>query len=292
MITMVKKARFVFVKYQACGNDFILKDEEKEKIPDKRKASLVKKLCNRNFGIGADGILYIESSNKADARMRLFDREDEDQEALMCGNGVRCVADYVCRKLKKNKIKIETGDGVKEIIKTGENYTVDMGRLRYTMNEMKKLVNYNFPDDEKLLDKEIKIPNLGIIKVSIVNSGDPHAVIFVDDIDKVDINKYGKTITENKELFPLGINVDMCEIINKNAIKVRTYEAGVYRETLACGTGSTACAAVFCLTEKTKEDKIKVIVRGGELIIEVKKNTMFMTGPAVPVYKGEIEINY
>jgi len=167
-----------------------------------------------------------------------------------------------------------------------------MGRLRYTMNEMKKLVNYNFPDDEKLLDKEIKIPNLGIIKVSIVNSGDPHAVIFVDDIDKVDINKYGKTITENKELFPLGINVDMCEIINKNAIKVRTYEAGVYRETLACGTGSTACAAVFCLTEKTKEDKIKVIVRGGELIIEVKKNTMFMTGPAVPVYKGEIEINY
>ncbi len=285
---MEMRIKLKFTKYQACGNDFILKDERDGiTIPDEKKPKLVKKLCDRHFGIGADGILFVEPSNRADAKMRLFDRED--REALMCGNGIRCVADYLYNELKKDRLLIDTNDGVKEITRVDENlYKVNMGRLRYLMKEVKKLFKGSFPDNEKLLDKEITFPNLGKTRVSIVNSGDPHAVVFVKDIEKEDMDKYGKGITENFELFPYGVNTDLCQIIDDETIKVRTYEAGVCYETMACGTGATACAGVAYLTNRVKTNKINVIARGGEMTIEIGKNSLFMIGPAHRVFKGEM----
>lgn len=284
----MKKIKLEFIKYQACGNDFILKDERDGiTIPDGKKPKLVKKLCDRNFGIGADGILFVEPSNRADAKMRLFDRED--REALMCGNGIRCVADYLYNELKKDRLLIDTNDGVKEITRVDENlYKVNMGRLRYLMKEVKKLFRGNFPDNEKLLDKEISFPRLGKVRASIVSTGEPHTVIFIEDVEKEDVNKYGKNITKNFKLFPYGVNTDLCQIIDDETIKVRTYEAGVCYETMACGTGATACAAVAYLTGRVKKNKVKVIAHGGEMIIEVEKDAVLMTGPAYPVFNGEV----
>ncbi|MHA1631552.1 MAG: diaminopimelate epimerase, partial [Candidatus Freyarchaeota archaeon] len=173
----MKKVKFEFVKYQACGNDFILKDERAGiSIPDEKRPEAVKKLCDRHFGIGADGVLFVEKSEKADGRMRLFDREY--REALMCGNGIRCVADYLYNDLKKDKLLIDTNDGVKEINRVGENlYQVNMGKLRYIMKDVKKIFKGEFPDEESLLEKEMIFPRIGKVKVSIVSTGEPHAVI-------------------------------------------------------------------------------------------------------------------
>jgi len=286
----LKKILFEFVKYQGCGNDFILKDERHgTAIPDEKKLKLVKKLCDRHFGIGADGILFVESSTRAYAKMRLFD--NEYREAFMCGNGIRCVADYLYNELKRDRLLIDTNDGLKEIIRVGEGqYEVKMGRLRYVMKDVKSVFSGDFPDNEQLLDKEMTFPKLGKIRVSIVNSGDPHAVIFVKDVEKEDINRYGKSITENLELFPYGINTDLWQVVDGETIKVRTYESGVYYETLACGTGATACAGVAYLTNRVKTDKIKVIARGGEMTIEIGKDSLFLTGPASPVFKGEMHL--
>jgi len=284
------KVKFDFIKYQACGNDFILKDERAGiSVPDEKRPEIAKKLCDRHFGVGADGVLFVEKSEKADGRMRLFDREY--REALMCGNGIRCVADYLYNELKKDRLFIDTKDGLKEILRVGENlYRVNMGRFRYLMKDVKKIFKGNFPEDEELLDKEMAFPGLGKVRASIVSTGEPHAVIFVEDIEKEDINKYGKSITGNFELFPYGVNTDLCQVIDDETIKVRTYEAGVYYETMACGTGATACAAVAYFTGRTKKNKVKVVTRGGEMTIEVGKDTLLMTGPAYPVFKGEMYV--
>lgn len=284
------KIKFKFTKYQACGNDFILKDERSGvSVPDEKKPEVVRRLCDRHFGVGADGVLFVEKSDKADGRMRLFDREH--REALMCGNGIRCVADYLYNELKKDRLLIDTNDGLKEIFRVGENlYKVNMGRLRCLMKDVKKLFKGNFPDNEELLDKEMTFPGLGKVEVSIVSTGEPHAVIFVEDLEQADINKYGKSITENFKLFPYGVNTDLCQVVDDETIKLRTYEAGVYYETMACGTGATACAAVAYLTGRIRKNKVKAIARGGEMTIEVGKDAVLMTGSAYSVFKGEIYV--
>lgn len=284
----MKKVEFKFVKYEACGNDFVLKDERHGiRVVEKEKPKLAKKLCNRHFGIGADGVIFAGFSEKADARMQLFD--PEDREAFMCGNGIRCVADYLYNELKNDKLLIDTRDGLKKITRVGANlYRVNMGRLRFLMEDMKSFFKGDFSDDEKLLDKELVFPHLGKIRVSIVNSGEPHLVIFARDIETQDIIKYGKNITQNFELFPHGVSTDLCEVTDCGTIKVRTYEAGVYYETLACGTGATACAGVAYFTNRVKTRKIRTITNGGEMTIEIGEDSLFMTGAAHKVFDGKI----
>ena len=276
-----------FHKFQACGNDFIIIDTEFSKnIIPKKRSELAKILCNRNFGIGADDILYLDASSTADIRLKIF--ESQGPEADMCGNGIRCVAAYLCEKLKKSELIIETNDGLKHITKIGSKYQVNMGKLRTKMKEMEKYFISDFPDDKLLLDNTINFSEIGEINVSIVNSSEPHCVIFVENIDMVNINKFGKNICECKKLFPYGINVNLVEVNGKNTLKIRTYERGVFHETLACGTGATASAAVAYILGKIKENQIEVIVRGGKIKIEITKDNLYMIGPAMKVFDGVI----
>jgi len=278
-----------FLKYQACGNNFIIIDTKFAKgIPNKKRGELAKFLCDRHFGIGADDVLYLDPYSNGDTRLKIF--EAQGPEADMCGNGIRCVAAYLCEKLNKNDLIIETNDGIKNIQKIGSKYQVNMGRLRVKMKDMKKYFISKFSDDERLLNKTIDFPEIGEIDVSIVNSSEPHCVIFVDSVDKEDINKFGKNITENKKLFPYGINVNLVEVIGRNILKIRTYERGVFYETLACGTGATASAAVASILGKIKGNQIEVDVKGGKIEIEITEDALYMSGPALKVFEGVINI--
>lgn len=277
-----------FDKYQACGNDFIILDTSIDKASPERIKNFAKLLCDRHFGIGADGLICLESSFSSDVRMRIFDAQGP--EADMCGNGIRCVASCLWEKLNKSEVLIETNDGIKRIKKIGERYRVNMGKLRVKMKDLKKYFISTFPDDETLLDKHIFFPEIGETEVSIVNSGEPHCVIFVDDVESENIDRYGKNITENRELFPYGINVDLVEVIKSKALKIRTYERGVFHETLACGTGATASAGVAHLG-KIKNNLIEVTTHGGEIEIEVTENDLYMTGPAIRIFDGVIDLD-
>lgn len=280
---------FEFTKYQACGNDFILRDEtDHAAIPETARGRLAKLLCQRNFYIGADGLIFIVPSKVAVAQMRLFDRDGP--EADMCGNGLRCAAAYLCWKLGRDQLRIETNDGIKEIERRNDHYRVNMGRLRCRMDELRNYFVYDFPPCELLLDKMIPFPELGEIEVSIVNTGEPHAVIFTDELDRLSLERYGRNITHNRDLFPQCINVNLVQIADEK-INIRTYERGVFKETLACGTGATAAAAVARLTGRIdrRAEKVNVIARGGEIIIEPGE-PLYMAGPATEVYHGELEV--
>lgn len=284
------KIKINFHKYQACGNDFIIIDTEFGKnIISKKRGKLAKFLCNRHYGIGADDVLYLDISFTTDIRLKIF--ESQGPEADMCGNGIRCAAAYLCEKLDKNDLMIETNDGIKHIKKVGSNkYRVNMGKLRIKMKEMQKYFVSKLPSNELLLDKVLKFPKIGEIKLSIVNSGEPHCVVFVEDIDKEDIKIYGRNITENKKLFPYGINVNLVEVLGSKVLKIRTYERGVFNETLACGTGATASAGVAYILRKIKGEKIEVIVRGGKIEIEITEDNLYMIGLATKVFDGVVSI--
>jgi diaminopimelate epimerase len=283
------KMKINFHKYQACGNDFIIIDTKFSKnIISKKRGKLAKFLCNRNFGIGADDVLYLDASFTTDIRLKIF--ESQGPEADMCGNGIRCVAAYLCEKLNKSDLIIETNDGIKHIKKIGSKYQVNMGKLRTKMKDMDKYFIFDFPGDELLLNKTINFSEVGKINVSIVNSSEPHCVIFVEDVDKEDINKFGKNICENKKLFPYGININLVEVNGRNILKIRTYERGVFHETLACGTGATASAAVAYILGKIKGNQIEVDVKGGKIEIEITEGALYMTGLALKVFEGVINI--
>jgi len=287
----LKKVKFEFVKYQACGNDFILRDDRGGiSIPEEKKPKIVRILCDRHFGVGADGVLFVEESKGAHGRMRLFC--PDGQEAFMCGNGIRCVADYLYNDLKEDKLLIDTKDGVKKVLRIGENlYQVSMGKLRYTMKDLSKFFKGDFRNKEILLEKEMVFPDIGKLKISIVSTGEPHVVIFVKDLENEDISKYGNAIAKNFDMFPYGVNTNLCEVIDDKTVRVRTYESGAYYETMACGTGATACAAVAYFTGKVKNNKVEVITKGGRMVIEVSEDNLLMTGPAHLVFRGEIYLS-
>ncbi len=287
--------RFEFIKYQGCGNDFIIRDEtDHEPIPEDKRGTVAKSLCHRNFGVGADGLIFVTAPSEkgVDARMRLFDRDGP--EADMCGNGVRCLAAYLHKKLDKKCLLIETSDGIKEVHQFDDQYRVHMGKLRYKADELRKYFTTSVDADNPLLDIVMRFPEVGQVRISVVNSGEPHAVVFVEDIDSYDIRPYGKNITENHAVFPRLINFDFAEVVSNHIIKIRTYERGVFRETLACGTGATAVAGVAWLTQRVDQgrNEIDVMTRGGKIKISMHDDReMYMTGPATLVYGGAVELH-
>jgi len=281
--------KLAFRKYQACGNDFVIIDAPfSQQIPAERRGELAKFLCDRHFGIGADDVLYLEASSVADARMKVFDAQGP--EADMCGNGVRCAGAYLGTKLNKSQVKIETNDGIKVIEKQGGTYRVGLGRFRIKMEDVAQYFNASFPGDESLIDKTITFPNLGSLTVSIVNSSEPHCVIFLEDIESEDINKYGRDIAKNRSLFPHSINVDLVERVSEDRLKVRTYERGVFAETLACGTGAAASVGVAHETGKVSSRLVEVDFPGGTLKIETREDGLYLIGPAMKVFDGRIEL--
>ncbi|MCK9604044.1 MAG: diaminopimelate epimerase [Candidatus Omnitrophica bacterium] len=253
-----------FTKMVASGNDFVVI----KGIKSRAYAPLAKKMCDRKFGIGADGLLVLENSKTADIRMRIFNADGS--EAEMCGNGARCVSLYSGRK----NVSLETRAGI--IL---SEVAQDNVRIRLTE-----------PKDIKL-DIPIKVNNRNI-KVSFINTGVPHAVIFVQGLDKIDVDGIGRSIRYHRKFAPRGTNVDFVEILDRGSLKIRTYERGVESETLACGTGTVASALVFASKSKSI-NKVKVHTAGKEILtvyfkqVKNKFSDVWLEGRAKIVYQGE-----
>lgn len=273
-----------FTKMQGLGNDYVYIDAINQKIEN--ESSLAQIISNRHFGIGSDGLILICSSEIADFKMRMFN--SDGSEAEMCGNGIRCVGKFVYDKGLTNKttLKIETLAGVKELklnLKEGKVDTVrvDMGE---PILEAEKIPVVSSGKMAKNLKLEIEEREFNFTCVSM---GNPHAITFIENVENFEVEKYGSKIEVN-ERFPKKTNVEFIEIVNKEYIKMRVWERGA-GETLACGTG--ACASVVAgIINNLIERKVTVELLGGILEIEWNKedNHIYMTGPAVTVYEGEL----
>lgn len=275
-----------FTKMQGIGNDYIYFNCLEEEI--KNPGELSVKLSNRNFGIGGDGIVLILPSYVADFRMRMFNADGS--EGKMCGNASRCVGKYLYEKgFTNNKnIRLETLAG----IKTLDLNIVDEKVVSVKVNMGKPIFEgRNIPvifDEDKIINKEAIIDGEKY-KITCVSMGNPHCVVFMNNINNLDLEKLGPHF-ENNAIFPDRINTEFVEIVNKQSIKMRVWERGS-GETLACGTG--ACAAVVACVMNSyceRDREIKVELLGGELIINyTSQGEVYMEGPAEFVYEGKIE---
>ncbi len=273
-----------FSKLQGAGNDFvILNNLENE---HKNLAELAKKMCHRHFGIGADGLMAVTNSDLADVQMVYYN--SDGSRAKMCGNGIRCFSKFVYDKniLNKDKFTVETLDGIKsiEITNVDKNslVKVDMGGWNFSTKDIP--VNI---EKEKMIMETIKIDKKSF-KMSSVLMGVPHGVIFVDHINSENTIEFGSKI-EKMDIFTMGINVNFVQVLNKNHIKVDTWERGAGK-TLACGTG--ACASVIIANALGLVDSsVLVTVMGGELNISINdKESIDMQGEAKFICDGEFYI--
>ena len=279
-----------FVKMNGLGNDFILVDCINKSLDDSSFLScLAKRLCHRNFGIGADGLILILSSEKADLRMRIYN--SDGTEAQMCGNGIRCFAKYAFENKLISKIKftVETLAGIitPELIfkdKEISGIKVNMGHPKFKRRE----IPITGEDILTVVDETLKINPKQTFKITCVSMGNPHCIIFVDDIQSIPVNEIGSKI-ENHPIFPEKTNVEFIQILNRKEINFRVWERGV-GETLACGTGACAALVASVLNKKSERQAI-IHLTGGDLDIEwIENGPVFMTGPAELVFKGEMEI--
>lgn len=271
-----------FVKMHGNGNDFIV-IEDINGIYKEKYGDIAKSLCDRHFGIGADGLIIVTKSTIAPIQMIIINADGS--YASMCGNGIRCFAKYVYDNeiVKEKNMKIETGDGVKEAFleisnERAVNIKIDMGTPSFSPKHIP--VNCN----EEIIQKEIQINNKAYLITSLL-MGVPHTII-IGRLGDFDVTE-GKAI-ERFELFPIGTNVNFCEVVDRENIKVKTWERGA-GPTLACGTGSCA-SVVACNKLGLVDSKVRVEVPGGRLDIEVDQLGVFMKGPAETVFVGEYKL--
>ncbi|MBU2700237.1 diaminopimelate epimerase [Sporomusaceae bacterium BoRhaA] len=272
-----------FTKVHGQGNDFVVIDGTKEKVADYSKAAVM--VCDRHYGIGADGFVIILPSKTEDFRMRIFN--SDGSEAEMCGNVTRCVARYVFEHglTKKTKITLETLAGViipELIIKDGviETVRVDMGEPRLT----RSLIPVTGDGNAQAVNIPITVGEQ-IFMGTCVSMGNPHCVIFVDNMSDVDLEQVGPQI-ETHPMFPKKTNVEFVQVLSKAEMRMRVWERGA-AVTLACGTGTSATIVAAVLNDKT-ERKALVHLDGGDLVVEwAENNHVYMSGPAVEVYSGQ-----
>ena len=279
-----------FIKMHGLGNDFILIDCLSKPLGDSSFLSyLAKKLCDRNFGIGADGLILILPSSKAELKMRIFN--SDGTEAQMCGNGIRCFAKYAYKNKLISKIKftVETLAGIitPELIfkdKEISGVKVDMGIPKLKRRE----IPMEGEDTPTVVDETLKIDSKYIFKITCVSMGNPHCIIFVNDVQSIPVDEIGPKI-ENHPLFPEKTNVEFIQVLNKQEINFRVWERGD-GETLACGTGACASLVASVLNKKT-DRKATIHLPGGDLNIQwADDGHVYMTGPAELVFRGEMII--
>ncbi len=264
-----------FTKAVATGNDFVIIDNRR-RIIGGRIALFAKKICDRKYSVGADGLLLLERSKKADFRMRIFN--PDGTEAAMCGNGSRCAALFAAvKRVAPPNMSIETLAGM-----LGASVKGDLVKVKLT--------------DPKDIRRDLCVSiDKRMYKLSFVNTGVPHAVYFVDDIDKVDVNHLGSRIRHHPDFLPAGTNADFVKVAGPALIKVRTYERGVEGETLACGTGSVASALMAAKTEKMTSP-VTVHTQGGERLkvhfdrIDSHFSNVYLEGKAKLVFDGVMKI--
>ena len=275
-----------FTKMHGCGNDYVYVNLFEEQIENPAKVSIA--VSDRHFGIGSDGLITIGASEIADFRMRIYNADGS--EAEMCGNGIRCVAKYVYdhKLTDKAEITVETGAGVKTLQLTVEDdkvtlVRVDMGEPILTPDEIPVVA-----DGDRVVDEPIVVDDKEW-RMTCVSMGNPHAVVFVDDVTHFELEKYGP-LFENHVRFPKRTNTEFVQIISRNEAIMRVWERGS-AETWACGTGT--CATVMaCILNGLTDNDVLVHLRGGDLriVYDEKSNHVFMTGPATEVFEGEIQL--
>lgn len=275
-----------FTKMQGCGNDYVYINGMTETVEN--KAEKVPLLSDRHFGIGGDGVIFINASDKADFEMEMYNADGSRSQ--MCGNGIRCVGKFVYDKglTDKKEITVESFGAVKYLTLTvGEDnkvskVKVDMGEPE--LRAEKVPVKY---DKEQAVKMPVEM-NGHTYEMTCVSMGNPHAVIFVDEITDDMIWVDGKAL-EVHSCFPERANIEFVQVINRNHIKMRVWERGS-GETYACGTGSCACVVAGVLNGLT-DNRVTVSLLGGDLEIEWNRdnNRVYMTGPAVTVFEGETE---
>ncbi|MDD5455485.1 MAG: diaminopimelate epimerase [Candidatus Margulisbacteria bacterium] len=276
-----------FTKMQGTGNDFIIINGFKELVNGINWPALSRKLCDRHYGIGADGVILALRSKKADLLMKIYNADGS--EAEMCGNGIRCFAFFAWKKklVTKKSFSVETLAGLMkpEIVEMADNKAlvkIDMGQPRFNPKEIPVNLDKQFPI--KLAEARLKNKTITFTPVGM---GNPHAVVFVEDTDNYPVREIGEEMETNK-LFPKRTNVEFIEILSKKEIKMRVWERGS-GETLACGTGACASVVAGILLEKLN-NLVKVHLLGGDLNIEWHDGkSVFMTGPAETVFDGKIK---
>ena len=279
-----------FAKMHGLGNDFILINYLSKPLGNSSFfSSLAKKLCHRHFGIGADGLILILSSEKADFRMRIYN--SDRTETQMCGNGIRSFAKYVYENelIIKNKFTVETLASIITPELIFKNKKISGVRLNMGVPKLKKSeIPAKGLDNLPVINKTLQLNSKYNVNITCVSMGNPHCVIFVDNMQSMPVNKIGSKI-ENHLIFPEKTNVKFIQVLNRKELNFRVWERGV-GETLACGTGACAALVASVLNKKTERQAI-IHLTGGDLDIKwIKNGPVFMTGPTEMVFKGEMEI--
>ncbi len=274
-----------FVKMHGCGNDYIYVNGFEVSFDKFKKAELARKLSDRHFGIGSDGLIFINPSGIADFEMEMYNADGTRAE--MCGNGIRCVAKYVYdnKMTDKSEFVVESM-GKRKLIKVYaeddlvKNVTVDMGE---PILESKRIPVIS--SEESFIDEPVSIAGK-VFHMTAVSMGNPHAVSFHNPDE---ILLYGQAI-ETSEIFPNHVNVEFVDVLNQDTVRMRVWERGT-GETYCCGTGCCAAVVASVLNKKTGRH-VKVKVLGGELDInwDEESNHIFMTGPAETVFEGSVEV--
>jgi diaminopimelate epimerase len=292
-----------FTKMHGIGNDYVYVDGFAEKVAD--PAGVARKISNRHFGIGGDGLILIVPSDKADVRMRMFNADGS--EAEMCGNGVRCVAKYAFDHglSKSNPMKVETGRGVLLLelrtdngrvrdvtVNMGEpilelaKIPVDVAKLSPGLHPREYDIHFNGGTDPEEEEARLLETDDSPVSATFVSMGNPHATTYVSDVEAVNLNYLGPLI-EHHVAFPRRLNANFVQVISQSEVRMRTWERGS-GITMACGTGACAVCVSGVLTGKTGR-KILAHLPGGDLQLEWREsdNCVYMTGPAAEVFSGE-----
>lgn len=246
---------------EGTGNNYIYLDYMSKKLEDIDYSNLSKKISDYNFGIGSDGLILICKSELADAKMLIYNKDGS--EALMCGNGIRCVGKYLYDNYyEKEELLIETKSGIKKLKKINDLIEVNMGKYDYIKKDIIKIDNINY-------------------ELNYINIGNPHIVIYLDDLDIFDI-----FLSKLKEYISIDdYNIELVKIINRNEISLRVHERGS-KETMSCGTGATASVIIGIINNYLDNKEIKVNLKGGILYIRYD-NDLYMRGPAKIICKGK-----
>ena len=275
-----------FTKMQGLGNDYVYVNCFEEKIENPSEVAI--KVSNRNFGVGSDGLILINPSKVADFEMEMYNADGSRGE--MCGNGIRCVGKYVYDYglTTKTSVSVETLGGIKYL-----DFTVEDGKVKLVKVDMgsPELVPANIPivaEGDSVINAPILVDGQEY-RMTGVSMGNPHTVVFIDDVKGLEIEKIGPKF-EHHERFPKRVNTEFARVIDRKTVEMRVWERGS-GETLACGTGACAVAVASILNGFT-EDKVTVKLLGGDLEIEWDRdaNTVYMTGPAAVSFEGEIEL--
>jgi diaminopimelate epimerase len=268
-----------FTKMHGTGNDFVFIDCLKTNIDN--FAPLAKRLCDRRFGIGADQLLTIQPSKIADFRMAIYNADGGEVE--MCGNGIRCLAKYVYDHglTRKRELEVETLAGIIRPRIVGDLVEVDMGEP--ILDGRKIPVDA----DGEIINRSLTVDGREY-QITCVSMGNPHCVLYLDDIDSLDLQKLGPDF-EHHKFFPKRVNTEFIQILSPKEVKMRVWERGA-GETWACGTGASAVAVAGVITGRT-ERKITIHLKGGDLLVEWRDNNrVYMTGGAEEVFQGIIKV--